>query len=277
MPCLYVLHLKMVHHPHHDELRATVQRWYLRSDPAMGYEAIMYPWGVALRNHDAPQYGQATLRNIMPDAVPACIADLRQLYGSASVMVLVDDHDRAEMLDLALRMAGCVRGQQESFLAHVGLVPPLPSVIHVTIEPVTTTNLHEYAVTKLNAFASRETPPPLEHMEGEVGLRAAELRGEGRFLLARWDGEPAAIIGWYDGDDVFVFQLATRVPFRKRGIARILLLHVLHAAHARGCRSVIINADPDDTPIQLYRRLGFTDEVYWRRRYLLFPPQQRIS
>jgi len=262
-------------HLYHDELCATVQRWYLESDPAMGYEAILRAWGVALRNHDAPQYGQATLGALTPDAVPACIADLRQLYGDASVMVLVDDHDRADMLDVALKAAGCVRGPQETFLAHVGRVPSILSAAHSVLEPVTAANLHEYAVTKLNAFASRETAPPPDHMEAELALRAAELRGDGRFLLARWDGAPAAIIGWYDGDDVFVFQLATRVPFRKRGIARLLLLHVLHDAYARGCRSVIINADPDDTPIQLYRRLGFTDEIYWRRRYLLFPPPRR--
>jgi len=264
-------------HPHHDELRATVQLWYTTSDPEMGYEAVERPWGVALHNRDAPQYGQATLRATRPEDVPVCVADLRAFYGDAAVMVLVDDRERADQLNQALIAAGFVHGPQEVFLAHVGRAPDAQPITQVVVEPVTAASLHEYAVTKLKAFASRETVPSPEHVEAERALRSAELRGEGRFLLARWAGEPAAIIGWYDGDDVFVFQLATRVPFRKRGIAQFLLLHVLHEAYARGCRSVIINADPDDTPIQLYRRLGFTDEIYWRRRYLLFPPQQRTS
>jgi hypothetical protein len=34
---------------------------------------------------------------------------------------------------------------------------------------------------------------------------------------------------------------------------------------------VIITADEADRPIQLYRRLGFTDEVYWRGTYVLDP------
>jgi GNAT superfamily N-acetyltransferase len=262
-------------HPYHDELRATVQHWYTASDPDMGYQAVERPWGVALRNRDAPQYGQATLRALAPEDVPACIADLRHVYGDAAVMVLVDDRKRADQLNQPLVAAGCVRGPQEVFLAHVGSPPDAQPITHLVVEPVTTTNLHEYAVAKLKAFASRETAPFPHHLNAEIALRSAELRGEGRFLLARWDGKPAAIIGWYDGDDVFVFQLATRVPFRKRGIAQFLLLHVLHESYARGCRSVIINADPDDTPIQLYRRLGFTDEIYWRRRYLLFAPHQR--
>lgn len=262
-------------HPYHDALRATVQRWYTTSDPDMGYEAVERPWGVALRNHDAPQYGQATLHTITPGDVPACIIDLREFYGDAAVMVLVDDRECADQLNQPLVAAGCVRGPQEVFLAHVGSVPDAQPIVHVAVEPVTTMSMHEYAVAKLKAFASRETVPLRHHIDAEIALRSAELRGEGRFLLARWDGEPAAIIGWYDGDDVFVFQLATRVPFRKRGIAQFLLFHVLRDAYGHGCRSVIINADPDDTPIQLYRRLGFTDEVYWRRRYLLFAPERR--
>jgi ribosomal protein S18 acetylase RimI-like enzyme len=88
-------------------------------------------------------------------------------------------------------------------------------------------------------------------------------------MLGRLEGEPAGIIGWYEGEDRHIFLLATRVPFRKRGIGRYLLCAALRDAYARGARSVIISADPDDTPVQLYRRLGFTDEVYWRDRYEL--------
>jgi len=81
------------------------------------------------------------------------------------------------------------------------------------------------------------------------------------------NGEPAATIAWYDDPDVFIYNLATRVSYRGRGIARWLLCDLLTRSYARGCRSVILNADANDTPIQLYRRLGFTDEVYWRSQY----------
>ena len=95
------------------------------------------------------------------------------------------------------------------------------------------------------------------------------LSGTGRFSFAQAGGDPAAILGLFDGDDRHIFLLATRVPFRHRGIARWLLAHTIAAAYADGCRSVLINCDPADTPIRLYRRLGFTDEVYWRQRYEL--------
>ena len=100
-------------------------------------------------------------------------------------------------------------------------------------------------------------------------MRRAELAGEGRFIFA-WAGrEPAAILGVYDGADRHIFLLARRLPFRNWGIARWLLAQAIADARTDGCRSVLINCDPDDTPIQLYRRIGFTDEVYWRQRYEL--------
>jgi ribosomal protein S18 acetylase RimI-like enzyme len=55
------------------------------------------------------------------------------------------------------------------------------------------------------------------------------------------------------------------------GVARHLLCRVIADSYDHGCRSVVINTDPDDTPIKWYRRLGFTDEVYWRRNYLFEP------
>jgi ribosomal protein S18 acetylase RimI-like enzyme len=86
------------------------------------------------------------------------------------------------------------------------------------------------------------------------------------------DGEPAAVIGWYEEPkDRFVFQLGTRVPFRMRGVARRLLCDAVAEGYDRGCRSVLLNTDVDDTPIRLYQRMGFTDEVYWTQEYILNP------
>jgi len=57
------------------------------------------------------------------------------------------------------------------------------------------------------------------------------------------------------------------VPFRRRGIATALLRHVLCEELSKGAQTVVINADETDRPIELYRSLGFTGEVYWRRPY----------
>lgn len=57
------------------------------------------------------------------------------------------------------------------------------------------------------------------------------------------------------------------MPFRGLGLASRLLLEVLKGAWERGCRATIINADEAGRPAELYRAAGFTDEVYWRRKY----------
>jgi ribosomal protein S18 acetylase RimI-like enzyme len=258
-------------HPEHDRLVEVVRTWYSRSYPAMGYLREARRFGVYTRNPRVPggMANGALLRGVAAGQVPALLADLRDYFGGGPVSLVVDDRRADALLGPALVAAGCSRGAAQAHLAHVGPAPESPAIPGLTIEPATEANLRDYAITKLEGFADGEAEPADEAVRNELAFRRAEMGGEGRFLLARLAGEPAAIVAWYEGEDRSIFLLATRVPFRGRGIARALLCHVLAEASARGCRAVIINADPDDTPIRLYRRLGFTDEVYRRRGYRL--------
>ena len=111
----------------------------------------------------------------------------------------------------------------------------------------------------------------LQKDTGRVRATVRHLRGQGRFLLARVAGEPASVVGFYEGEDRFIHHLATRVPFRRRGIASRLISEVLAGARESGCRSTIISAAERGHPVGLYRSLGFTDEVYWRREYKHVP------
>lgn len=255
-------------HPHHDLLAGIVRGWYTHSAPEMGYTVERRPFGVYSRNPSAP-YGHVTIRDVAPEQIPAFVADLRAYYPGRPVVVLVDDAGVDAALGPSLVAGGCARGNGEVFLAHTGPLPRPSPVAGVSVEPVTAARMAEYVATKLRGFASSEAMPDPVAVEAEAALRRAEMGGQGRFLLARVDGEPAAIIGRYAGEDSLIFQLATRVPYRNRGIARMLLGRVLTEAAAEGGRSVMINCDPLDTPITLYRRLGFTDEVYRRQRYEL--------
>jgi ribosomal protein S18 acetylase RimI-like enzyme len=237
----------------------------------MGYQTEERRFGFYMRNVKLADgsVNQVTLRDVLPGQVPEFLADLRAYFGDGPVRILIGDRQTAERLRPAMLAAGCADDGATTYLAHVGPVPTADHVPGLTTEAVGETNLVDYVVTKLQGFASSDEPPPSEEVAAGVALRRAELAGEGRFRLARLEGEPAAIIGWYEGEDRYIFLLATRVPFRNRGIARYLLCQALREAYTRGARSVIINADPADTPIQLYRRLGFTDEVYWYDGYEL--------
>jgi GNAT superfamily N-acetyltransferase len=130
------------------------------------------------------------------------------------------------------------------------------------------TDIERFARVKLQAFGDTEEEPVGTTLSKEIASRRADLRGDGRGLVATADGEIAAMCAYYSGADYFVFLLGTRLPFRGRGIASAVLHHVVEEARASGARSVVINAREGGEPAALYRRLGFTDAVYrqWRFR-----------
>jgi len=151
------------------------------------------------------------------------------------------------------------------WLAHTDAFPPTPSV---DIERVGDAALEAFARVKLQSFGETEDEPDASALAVEMSMRKVDLRGDGRGLLAKADGEAAAMCAYYSGEDHFVFLLGTRIPFRGRGIAGAVLHRIVDDARAFGARSVIINARAGGRPEALYRKLGFSDEVYrqWRFR-----------
>ena len=79
------------------------------------------------------------------------------------------------------------------------------------------------------------------------------------------------MLAYYRGPDQLVFNLGTRVPYRHQGIAQAMLTRWADAGTASGCRSLMINATEGGRPAELYRKMGFVDEIYWYQRYELTP------
>ena len=229
----------------------------------MGWRVRHLPYGW-LKWHDIDpgmSWGRITLESEVSDA-DALLKRVRSDFADWECLrLIVDGAGQHERLDSGLRSLGYETTGVQVLLAHVGGAPePLP-VSDASVEDVEADRLHEWAGTKLRGFSNSDVEPDKEAIAFEVALHGAELRGELRLRLARVGGEPASIIGWYDEDDLDVFNLATRLAFRERGLARLLLTQVMCEADAEGRRSVVIGTDPRDTPIRWYRRLGFTDEL----------------
>lgn len=258
-------------HPEHDRLHEEVSSWYQTSVPGLGYHAEPRRFGVYRRHAEQLDSGLIIVRSVAPDEAPEFLADARSYFENRPVAIWIDDKDVDVVLGPVLVAAGCAIEKANTHLAHVGPRPERGDRSDISVERVTADTVRDYAIVKLKGFANSEDEPAVEDLEQELAVRRRELASLGRFLVARVGDEPAAILGYYDGDDRLVFNLATRTPFRMKGIAMHLLCGVVADSYDQGCRSVIINTDPSDTPIRWYRRLGFTDEVYWRRSYRLQP------
>ena len=256
-------------HTDHDAVAATVRGWFTGSAPEMGYHKEQRRFGVYGRHASAGD--EVLIRQLAPSEVDAFLDDVRDYFGGAPVRLYVEDRALDAELGAALLRSGCLLQEAQSYLAHVGPLPTASPPIALTIEEVTPATLETWVTTKLQAFANSDAPPDREAIASQVAVRGQEMTDVGRLRLACVAGDPAAILGWYEDNDRFIYNLATRVPYRNRGIARYLLCDFLAESQARAARSVIINADTAGTSITLYQRLGFTDEVYWRVKYLYAP------
>jgi len=263
-----------VRHPEHDRLVEEVRSWYLTSHPKSGYYGEQRRFGYYVRNADNPDFGRIVIHEMANGDVSGFLADARAWFGRRVIEIMVNDAGADLKIGPALVAAGCSAGHAVTYLAYLPNSRPLAdrrSVSDLTIDSATAETLQDFVVAKLKGFAGSEDEPSPEQVASELAVRQGELQGEGRFLLGRLGGETVGIVGYWGGADRLVFQLATRAAFRECGIARQLLYKVLADAAADGCSSVIINTNPEDTPIQWYRRLGFCDEVYWYRSYSYAP------
>jgi hypothetical protein len=256
-------------HAEHDAVRDEVRRWYSASTPKIGLSIVAQPYGF-LTAVSGPSARRRLLLTVeAPEEVGPALRAAAEFYGTSDFELWVDDRARAERLAAALRAAGRAPGLATVTLALVGTVRAAAPPVGLRVEEVVDEGqLRQWATTKLQGFADDESLPEPERLESELSARRAEWP-VCRYLLAHLGTEPVAILGHYTGTDQMVFLLATRLPYRHRGIAQSLLAGWSEEEPATTVRSRLINCDDGGRPADLYRRLGFTDEVWWYRRFPL--------
>ena len=89
-----------------------------------------------------------------------------------------------------------------------------------------------------------------------------ELKHPWAYLfLARPDGETIArafLLAWLVSDELHILSVATLPEFRRRGLGRALLRHVIEFARTRGGRTVLLEVRPSNhAALDLYRAFGF--------------------
>ena len=253
-------------HPDHDAVAQEVVGWFTASTPEIGSVVSEHWYGY--QSDVSPTHARVILRVDEPDGVPAALADASTASGMRSLTIWVDNRERAARLDATLRRTGCQPGEATTNLALVGPLTGRTGPEHLVIETIDDAGLEEWATVKLQSFSDTESMPSPDQLAEQVAARRGE-QALAECHLGRLDGESVAVLGCYRGSDQLVFNLGTRVPYRHQGIAQAMLARWVEAGTASGCRSLMINATEGGRPADLYRQMGFVDEIYWYQRYEL--------
>ncbi|HZU71396.1 MAG TPA: GNAT family N-acetyltransferase [Acidimicrobiales bacterium] len=238
------------------------------SEPDIGIRTRTEPFG-HLRSGPGDAGRRLVLTVDDPAAVPGVLKAAAGYFRGDPFDVWVDERRRAALLDAALVSAGFHAPEDDTVV--LALVAPHwpqdePAGLEVQ-EVADEAALRSWARVRLMGFSDSEDEPAENLVEEQLAARRAEWPIS-RYELAFLDGEPVGILAHYTAStDQMVFLLATRVPFRRRGVAQSLLRRWGERALNEGARSLLINCDEHGRPAALYRRLGFVDEVYWHRRY----------
>jgi hypothetical protein len=254
-------------HPEHDAVGREVRSWYTSSVPELGLEVATHWFGTT--SMIGANQARAVLNFDDPAQVPAALSAVREACTASSFLILVDDRDRSARLDAALRQHGCAYEYSTTYLALTGpFISPAPEPDGLAVTGIGASGLETWARVKAQSFADTEDDPAPEEIAAEVARRLDELPVS-EYQLGTQGGEPVAVLAHYPGDDDLVYILGTRVPYRHRGIAQAMLARWVTAS--AGSRSLMINATDGGAPAALYRRLGFTDEVYWYSKFEFNP------
>src|SRR5579863_5641158 len=252
-------------HPHHDALHRELRGWFTTSAPDIGYFVSERWYGYLTDPGSA--YGARLILDVAEgEQVSEAVIDATRAWPKERISIWVDDRDRVRRLDGALRKLGYRPAKATTHLALVDRLEASKGPEDLVIEGVDPSDLERWATVKLQSFENVEQIPSPERLSAEIAVRRGEL-ALADYQLGIIEQEPVAVLAYYRGPDQLVFVLGTRVPYRNRGIAQAMLSSWVRAGLAAGCRSLMINADDPGMPADLYRKIGFVDEVYWYQRY----------
>ena len=120
----------------------------------------------------------------------------------------------------------------------------------VTLEPMDPYDLAAVLRLERVSFPSAWTP--------ESYLR--ELRNENAYyVVARGEGEVIGYAGmWVIAEEAHISTLAVRPDFRRRGLGKTMLRHLMQIARARQATHMTLEVrEQNEIALALYRKLGF--------------------
>ncbi len=239
--------------------RALGHAWRLQERTSTRIEP--FPWGSALYRDDLSQRYYSNFVRVERPLAGVEVDDLvratdRALKGLGHRQIQVDDE--ADGARIALGMAERGYKADHSALMALRRDPDRRGDLEV---------VDEMSYTDARSFLVEVYRRELTGNDAALVDRFADFRrvvqeaANGRFFAQRVEGRTAGMCELYLVDGVAqVEHVDTLEEFRGRGIARNVVLRAVDEARAAGADLVVIGADLDDWPLELYRRFGF-DEI----------------
>jgi ribosomal protein S18 acetylase RimI-like enzyme len=239
--------------------RAFAFAWWLQETTSTRVEP--FPWGAALFNDDIPdRYFSNFVRvegSLAGVDIDALVRETdRVMTGLRHRQIQVFDERDGERIAPELATAGYSAEHNTTMALRRGpdRAPSLDVVEELDHPDVRPFLLEIYR---------RSLPDAERHLvEAFADFRRVVQRAVGaRFFAQRIDGGVAGLCELYVLDGIAqVEHVDTLSEFRGRGVARNVVLRAVHEARDAGADLILIEADLDDWPKELYRRLGF-DEI----------------
>jgi ribosomal protein S18 acetylase RimI-like enzyme len=239
--------------------RAFAFAWWLQETTSTRVEP--FPWGAALFNDDIPDRYfsnfvrvEGSLTGVGVDAL--MLETDRVMIGFRHRQIQVFDERDGGRIAPELATAGYSAEHNTTMALRRGpnRAPSLDLVEELDHPDVRPFLLEIYR---------RSLPDTERHLvEAFADFRRVVQRAVGaRFFAQRIDGGVAGLCELYVLDGIAqVEHVDTLSEFRGRGVARNVVLRAAHEARTAGADLILIEADLDDWPKELYRRFGF-DEI----------------
>lgn len=248
-------------HPLHHEIEATMASWYRGPSAEFTVELRGLGWCRRPIPRAASATPDVTVRDVPLERLDAAIADAGDWLGTDDFRLVLDDRDLDSRLGTRLLKLGWERRGVTVYLCHVGVRPPDHEDVVRRQVGSDDEALADWVRLRSQAFADTSwVRPTADDLATEIRQRRLqEADGAVMFAVDRAEA-PAGIVAWHKGPDRFVFNLAVLPSQRSHGVGAEVMAREIGGAE----RSVLVNTDEDDGPVDLYGRWGFTDEVYRR-------------
>ena len=220
-----------------------------------------FRWGRALFNDDIPERYYSNFVRIEASLAGVDVQELglevdRALEGLRHRQLQLDDERDGSRIAMGLAALGYTA--EHSAMHALRREPDRPGSPG-SAEELTFDQARPFAVEVYRRELAASDAATIERFADfrQVVQRAAN----GRFFAQRVEGRIAGLCELYLVEGVAQIEhVDTLAEFRGRGIARTVISRAVAEARAGGAELVLIEADLDDWPKELYRRLGF-DEI----------------